>query len=52
MAAILFLYCVYLQLIVITLKITEMIDQGWCAAWLKSDLSPKLNMNKEKLSQT
>ena len=27
-------------------------DQGWCAVWLKSALSPKLNMNKEELSQT
>ena len=26
--------------------------QGWRAVWLKSDLSPKLNMNKEELSQT
>ena len=25
--------------------------QGWCAVWLKLDLSPKLNMNKEELSQ-
>ena len=25
---------------------------GWCAVWLKSDLSPKLYMNKEELSQT
>ena len=28
------------------------IDLGWCAVWLKSNLSPKLNMNKEELSQT
>ena len=23
---------------------------GWCAVWLKSDLSPKLNMNIKELS--
>ena len=27
-------------------------DQGWRAVCLKSDLSPKLNMNKEELNQT
>ena len=28
----------------------KLLDQWCCAVWLKSDLSPKLNMSKEELT--
>ena len=34
------------------LQMEFFVDLGWCAVCLKSDLSPKLNIDKEELSQT